>query len=72
MLSLGCLLKGLNAVPGITTENIDNKAVEYEQIDGITPLMGDDQQIGNASILPENQKHCVNGMIKSLINRRQY
>lgn len=43
VLSLGCLLKGLNAVPELRRRIIDNKVVEYEQIDGITPLMGDDQ-----------------------------
>lgn len=39
IISLGCLLKGLNDVPELRRKIINNQAVEFDKIDGVTPLL---------------------------------
>ncbi len=44
ILSLGCLLKGLNSVPELRRRIIDGKAIEFDSLDGVTPIMNKNEE----------------------------
>ncbi|WP_299523554.1 CatA-like O-acetyltransferase [uncultured Methanobrevibacter sp.] len=39
ILSLGCLLKAVNSIPQLKRRIIDNKVIEYDYLDGVSPIM---------------------------------
>ncbi len=39
ILSLGCLINGVNSVPNLKKRILDEEAVEYDYLDGVTPIM---------------------------------
>ena len=47
ILSLGCLINGVNSVPNLKKRIIDGEAVEYDYLDGVTPIMNEDSEIYN-------------------------
>ena len=44
-MSLGCLLNAINSVPELKRRIIENKAIEYDHLDGVCPIMDDDKGI---------------------------
>lgn len=45
VMSLGCLLNATNSVPQLKRRIIDEKAIEYDYLDGVTPIMDEDNDI---------------------------
>lgn len=45
ILSLGCLMNGVNSVSALKRRIIDNKAVEYDYLEGVSPIMNDELDI---------------------------
>lgn len=45
IVSLACLLCGLNSVPELRRRIIGGKAFEFDKIDGITPIMNEDESV---------------------------
>ncbi len=45
IMSLGCLMNAVNSVPALKRRIIDEKAVEYDFLEGLTPIMNEDAQI---------------------------
>ena len=45
ILSLGCLINGVNSVPNLKKRILDGEAVEYDYLDGVTPIMNEDSEI---------------------------
>ena len=45
VMSLGCLLNATNSVPELKRRIIDDKAIEYDYLDGVTPIMDEDNDI---------------------------
>lgn len=42
ILSLGCLMNGLNSVSNLKRRIIDEKAIEYDYLEGVSPIMNED------------------------------
>ena len=42
ILSLGCLMNAVNSVPNLKKRIIDGEAVEYDYLDGVSPIMNED------------------------------
>ncbi|MDR0911139.1 MAG: chloramphenicol acetyltransferase [Methanobrevibacter sp.] len=56
IVSLGCLLYGLNSVDELRRRIINDKTIEFSEIDGITPIMAEDNDIwGEIRVLPPNK-----------------
>lgn len=75
ILSLGCLLHGLNNVPEFRRRIIDNTVVEFEKIDAITPILTNDNCIMEMTVtLPEkgetlkNWHDKIQNQEKSILN----
>ena len=45
ILSLGCLINGVNSVPNLKKRILDGEAVEYDYLDGVTPIMDEESEI---------------------------
>lgn len=45
IMSLGCLMNAVNSVPQLKRRIIDGKAVEYDYLEGITPIMDEGNEI---------------------------
>ena len=45
ILSLGCLMNAVNSVPKLKRRIIDGEAVEYEHLDGESPIMNEEDDI---------------------------
>ncbi|MBF4469750.1 MAG: chloramphenicol acetyltransferase [Methanobrevibacter arboriphilus] len=45
ILSLGCLLCGLNSIPELRRRIINGKAFEFDKIDAVTPIMDEDESV---------------------------
>jgi len=45
VMSLGCLLNAVNSVPQLKRRIIDGKAIEYGYLDGVSPIMDEDNDI---------------------------
>ena len=45
ILSLGCLINGVNSVPNLKKRILDGEAIEYDYLDGVTPIMTKDSEI---------------------------
>lgn len=45
VLSLGCLLSGLNSVPELRRRILNGKAIEFDKLDAIVPIMDKDESI---------------------------
>ena len=45
IMSLGCLMNAVNSVDELKRRIIDNKAVEFDYLDGVTPIMNEDEGI---------------------------
>ena len=44
-MSLGCLMNAVNSVPQLKRRIIDGEAVEYDFLEGLTPIMDEDNEI---------------------------
>ena len=44
ILSLGCLINGVNSVSNLKRRIIDGEAIEYDYLDGVSPIMNEDSQ----------------------------
>ena len=44
-MSLGCLMNAVNSVPQLKRRILDGKAVEYDYLDGVSPIMDEDNEI---------------------------
>ena len=44
ILSLGCLINGVNSVSNLRKRIIDDEVVEYDYLDGVSPIMNEDSQ----------------------------
>ncbi len=42
IMSLGCLMNAVNSVPTLKRRIIDGKVIEYDYLEGVTPIMGSD------------------------------
>ena len=45
IMSLGCLLNATNSVPELKRRIIDGKVIEYEELEGVSPIMDEDNDI---------------------------
>ena len=45
IMSLGCLMNAVNSVDELKRRIIDNKPVEFDYLDGVTPIMNEDEGI---------------------------
>lgn len=45
VMSLGCLLNAVNSVPQLKRRIIEEKAIEYDYLDGVTPIMDEDNDV---------------------------
>lgn len=45
IMSLGCLMNAVNSVDELKRRIIDNKAVEFDYLDGVTPIMNEEEGI---------------------------
>lgn len=45
IMSLGCLINAVNSVPQLKRRIIDGKAIEFDYLDGVTPIMDDKNDI---------------------------
>ena len=45
IMSLGCLMNAVNSVPELKRRIIDGKAVEYDYLEGVSPIMDDDNDV---------------------------
>ena len=45
IMSLGCLMNAVNSVDELKRRIIDNKAVEFDYLDGVTPIMNENEGI---------------------------
>ena len=45
VMSLGCLLNAVNSVPQLKRRIIDEKAVEYDFLEGVSPIMDENNEI---------------------------
>ncbi|MDO5849517.1 MAG: CatA-like O-acetyltransferase [Methanobrevibacter sp.] len=45
LISLGCILKAANMVPQLKRRIIEGEAIEYDYLDGVTPIMDEDNEI---------------------------
>lgn len=69
VLSLGCLLKGLNSVPELRRRVINNKAVEFEEIDGITPVMAENNVMKEMRISLPRKSETLNNWHDKIITQ---
>lgn len=45
IMSLGCVLNAVNSVPQLRRRIIDDKVIEYDYLDGVTPIMDEENEI---------------------------
>ena len=45
IMSLGCLINSVNKVPQLKRRIIDGKAIAYDYLEGVTPIMDEDNEI---------------------------
>ena len=45
IMSLGCLMNAVNSVPELKRRIIDGKAIEYDYLDGVSPIMNENNEI---------------------------
>ena len=45
IMSLGCLMNAVNSVPELKRRIIDEKAIEYDYLEGVSPIMDGDNEI---------------------------
>lgn len=45
VMSLGCLMNAVNSVPQLKRRIIDGKVIEYDFLDGVSPIMDEDNDI---------------------------
>lgn len=45
ILSLGCLINGVNSVANLKKRIIDDEVIEYDYLDGVSPIMNENMQI---------------------------
>ena len=45
IMSLGCLMNAVNSIPEMKRRIIDGKAVEYDYLDGVSPIMDEGNEI---------------------------
>lgn len=45
IMSLGCLMNAVNSVPQLKRRIIDGKAIEYDHLEGLTPIMNEENDI---------------------------
>ena len=45
ILCLGCLMNGVNSVPNLKRRIINDEAVEYDYLEGLSPIMNDESDI---------------------------
>lgn len=71
IVSLSCLLRGLNSVPELRRRIIDSKAVEYDQLDAITPIMDkNEKNWGEMRVSPLNKNESLKQWHDRVINLR--
>ena len=52
IISLGCILKAANKVPDFKRRIIDNEVIEFDHLDGISPLMNEKKEIIAMKVKP--------------------
>ena len=45
VMSLGCLMNAVNSVPALKRRIIDGKAIEYDYVEGVSPIMDEGEEI---------------------------
>lgn len=45
VMSLGCLMNAVNSVPALRRRIIDGKAIEYDYLEGLTPIMDETNEV---------------------------
>lgn len=45
IMTLGCLMKSVNSVPQLKRRIIDGKVIEYDYLEGVSPIMDDENEI---------------------------
>ena len=45
ILSLGCLMNAVNSVPNLKRRIIDGEVIEYDYLDGVSPIMNEEEEI---------------------------
>ena len=44
-MTLGCLMKSVNSIPQLKRRIIDGKVIEYDYLEGVSPIMDDENEI---------------------------
>lgn len=71
IISLGCLLAGLNSVPELRRRIVDDKAVEFDELDAITPIMDADELIfEEIRVSPPKESESLKNWHDRVINLR--
>jgi len=45
IMTLGCLMKSVNSIPQLKRRIIDRKVIEYDYLEGVSPIMDDENEI---------------------------
>ena len=45
IMTLGCLMKSVNSIPQLKIRIIDGKVIEYDYLDGVSPIMDEENEI---------------------------
>ena len=45
IMTLGCLMKSVNSIPQLKRRIIDGKVIEYDYLDGVSPIMDEENEI---------------------------
>ena len=45
IMTLGCLMKSVNSIPQLKRRIIDGKVIEYDYLEGVSPIMDDENEI---------------------------
>jgi chloramphenicol O-acetyltransferase type A len=61
ILSLGCLINGVNSVPNLKKRIINDEVIEYDYLDGVSPIMNENLQIYREMRvdIPQNFKNIL-------------
>jgi hypothetical protein len=49
-MTLGCLMKSVNSIPQLKRRIIDGKVIEYDYLEGVSPIMDDENEFYNESV----------------------
>lgn len=70
IVSLACLIKGVNSVPNLHKTIINNEEKEFNKIDGITPLLDEDMNMFEMRFPSPNENESLKEWYNKIVNLR--